>query len=150
MLQSWLFASVPAGALDPALRSMVEQRFETGDVIFREGDATDGLYVLAAGTVRMTVKQPNGKVAAGTVSPISLIGEIGVLDGEPRTATATAIGVCVAFFIPADAFLDVLERSGLVGARLVKRFASRLRGTAGRLAELPLELPGTEPFCKGA
>ncbi len=133
-----LFFGVPEHEHAPVLAGMVEMRFEPGQVVFTEGDLADGLYVLAAGAVRFATTGPTGQRIHGTLTGVELFGEMGVLDGEPRSATATASGMCVAYFIPADLFLDLLERSALVSARLLRRIAGRLRRDSGSFAELPM------------
>ena len=63
-----------------------------GDVLFREGDPGDAMYVLVSGRLRIATSVPeNGQRVVGEVSPGELVGELGLLSGEPRTGTATAI-----------------------------------------------------------
>ncbi len=133
----WLFAGTPRHELAALIAATCELRFMPGDVVFHEGDAADGLYLLAAGAVRVAATTSEGDTALATVSANDLFGEIGVLDGEPRSGTATAIGVSTAYFLPAEAFLDVLERAPTVGMRLLAHLVLRLRRTNGRLADLP-------------
>jgi CRP-like cAMP-binding protein len=68
----------------------------------------------------------------------NVLGEMGVLDGKPRSDSAMAVSVVTACFIPADAFLDVLERSPAVALRMLTLLAQRLRQANGRLGELPV------------
>jgi CRP/FNR family transcriptional regulator, cyclic AMP receptor protein len=134
-----LFFGVPEPEIAPVFAGMVEMRFEPGQIIYAEGDPVDGLYVLAAGVVRFAATDARGQPINATLSGVELFGEMGVLDGELRSVTATASGMCVAYFVPADPFLDLLEQSAVVGARLVKRLAGRLRRDGGPFAELPIE-----------
>jgi CRP-like cAMP-binding protein len=72
-----------------------------------------------------------------TASVGNVIGEIGVLDGEPRSGTARAVGICAAHFIPEQPFLDLLERSPLMCMRMLAILSKRMRRNNSRLAELP-------------
>lgn len=57
-----------------------------GDVLFREGDAGDKMYVLLEGSVDVTI---GGRVVE-TAAPGALLGEIALIDRSPRSATVTA------------------------------------------------------------
>src|SRR3712207_4390207 len=91
-----------------------EGRFEGGEIVFREGDVADGLYLLTAGEVRLWTTGESGETILSIAHSGDLVGEIGVLDGQPRSATGTANRFCVAYFLPAEPFLDALEASKLV------------------------------------
>ncbi len=132
-----LFEGTPASVLAPLSALTRELHLSPGDVVFREGDPADGLYLLAAGTVLIAATRESGDTALAHVNKNELFGEMGVLDGEPRSGTATAVGLCVAYFIPAEPFLDVVEESSAVGMRLLANLAMRLRRMNGRLVELP-------------
>jgi CRP/FNR family transcriptional regulator, cyclic AMP receptor protein len=140
--QHWIFAGAAAAELAPMLGAMHEVRYIAGDVLFREGEAANGLYVLRAGAVQIAAAGLDGQTVLGRVTAPDVVGEMGVLDGEPRSGTATAVGFCVTYFVPGEAFLDVVEHSHAVRVRLMVLLSQRIRRMNGRLAELP---PRTSP-----
>jgi CRP/FNR family transcriptional regulator, cyclic AMP receptor protein len=132
----WLLQGADPADVDFLLGSGNEVRFEPGQVVFNEGDETDGLYLITGGTVRLTATGANGETVIALVHPGEVLGELGVLDGLPRSARAAAVGVCTAHFIAAEAFLDVLERSNPLCIRMMALLTRRLRHANGRLGEL--------------
>ena len=136
-VEHWLFAGVNRDVLRPALESGEEVRFLPGEVIFREGDEPDGLYLVTAGAARVVATGEAGETFLAIVKSNDVLGEMGVLDGDKRSGTATSINICVAYFIPSDPFLDLLEASSAVCMRLLALLTQRLRVANGRLGELP-------------
>jgi len=108
-----------------------------GEELFTEGDDANGIFIIASGSVRVAARGGKDQVLLTKVSAPEILGEMGVLDGMPRSGTATAIDPCTVFFVPADRFLDLLEKSTLVTMRLLVILTERLRRTNGRLLELP-------------
>ncbi len=98
--EHWLFAGVPEGVLRPAIEAGHESRFLPGEVIFHEGDEADGLYLLTAGAARVAAMGDDGETFLAIVKANEVLGEMGVLDGERRSGTATAISMCATYFIP--------------------------------------------------
>jgi CRP-like cAMP-binding protein len=133
----WLLTGIPDDVVGPLLQAGEEVRYVPGDVIFREGEPSEGLYLVTAGAARVTVTGESGETFLATVRSNEVLGEMGVLDGEPRSGTATALTLCAAFHVPAEAFLDLLERSPLASMRLLALLCQRLRRANGRLVELP-------------
>ena len=144
--EHWLFAGVDAAVLRAALESGREVRFLPGEALFHENDTADGLYLITAGSVRVSATAESGETLLAVVRSNEVLGEMGVLDGQARSGTATAVGVCVAFFMPTEPFLDLLERSTTVCMRLLALLATRLRRANGRLGELAATgtIQGTE------
>lgn len=78
--------------------------FPSTTVIFHEGEASDSLYLVLRGNVSLTKGEPDSADIA-SVTAGDFFGEFGVLDGQPRSATATASG---------DAQLAVISRKALL------------------------------------
>jgi CRP-like cAMP-binding protein len=127
ILDHWLLAGVPMPQLRPLLANAHQVRFLRGEVIFEEGDPPNGLYLIADGTVRVTAANERGEVLLATIGPNNVLGEMGVLDGEPRSGTATAVQPCTAYFVAMEPFLDTLELSPQLCMRLLALMTDRLR-----------------------
>src|SRR5688572_30443304 len=98
MTQPSLLAGVPLFAeLAPEeLRALAElcrrRTFDRGEVICHEGDPSTGLYVLQAGQVKIVLVDPNGEETILHIQgPGECLGELSLVDGEPRSATVVAM-----------------------------------------------------------
>ena len=143
-IHHWLLTGIPSEDVDALLQDGREVRFLPGEIIFHEGEPADGLYLITAGWVRVSAAGEPGETLLAFIGPDDVLGEMGVLDGLPRSATATATSLCSTYFVPAEAVLDVLERSNAVCVRLVVLLCSRLRVANGRLGEMAGSVP-SEP-----
>jgi CRP-like cAMP-binding protein len=132
----WLLEGVPAHELQPLLGAAREMHLLAGDVLFREGDETDGLYLITSGMIRVSTTGEGGETLLATVPAGDVLGEMGVLDGQSRSGTATAVEDTTAYFLPSEPFLDVLESSTAVCLRVLVLLTNRLRASNGRLGEL--------------
>jgi CRP/FNR family transcriptional regulator, cyclic AMP receptor protein len=132
----WLLQGVTGEDVEFLLQNGHEVRFEPGQMVFNEGDETDGLYLISAGLVRLSATGPNGETVIAVVHPGEVLGELGVLDGMPRSARASSVGMCTAYFISGEPFLDVLERSNALCIRMMALLTRRLRYANGRLGEI--------------
>lgn len=63
-----------------------------GEVIFREGDESTEAYWITSGRVEITVRSPGGGLPVARLGPGEVIGEMGLIDNKPRSATATSMG----------------------------------------------------------
>jgi CRP-like cAMP-binding protein len=156
------FSRVAREQLVALATQMSEQRYPAKHLIFQEGDLGDDLYMVETGIVRITMDSRQGDQAIlGEVHPCETFGELGILDGAPRSATATAMVETTAFRLPGRAFRDLIHadpefrQSVLVGLADEVRRASRnvgelhfldVRGRlASRLAALAREAaPGRD------
>lgn len=111
------------------LRSIVETRkFEKGESIFSEGDPGDGMYVVGQGRVQISaVVGRQEHTVLSHLGPGEFFGEMAVLDGEPRSASATAEEATELAFIPRGGLLSLLGRSPELALSLVREFSQRLR-----------------------
>jgi hypothetical protein len=68
--------------------------FERGNLIIREGEPGNSLYMLTSGTVKAFVKRDGKQVPIGELEEGAFFGEVSILTGKPRTATIVAKGHC--------------------------------------------------------
>lgn len=131
----WLLTGVPEGELRPILDAAREVRFAQGDVLLRQGDPSDGLFLIIDGSVHVSTANGRGDTHLTLVTGDEVLGEMGVLDDEPRSASAVAVSSGLAYFVPSNAFRAGLQGSGRVSYRLLLVLADRLRKTNQRLLE---------------
>lgn len=122
--------------LDPAdlasLAELVEhRRLEAGATVFREGERSRALYLIASGTIEIVVAQPDDGTehVLAELGPGSECGEMAFLDGSPRSATARATRACELLELDHDRLL-----ASAAGRAIVDRLAARIaRSGAERL-----------------
>jgi CRP-like cAMP-binding protein len=123
-----LIATWGATELEDLLERAQLCPMKKGDVLLHQGDPGDYLIILLDGTIRVSMVASNGReIILDYLEPGSVIGEIALLDGGERTASATALGEGQYLKLGAKAFRDVLERHPTVAWRLLKEMARRLR-----------------------
>ena len=116
------------------------EQYQSGDVIFNEGDPGDAWYVLYKGAVDVLKQGATGEKKIAGLGPESCFGEISILDGSPRSATIRAAKDCVVFRVARDEFGRLVEQGHLVAYKLLHEMAillaKRQRITTLRLSEL--------------
>jgi len=139
-----LFAHVDEAALQVVTRGLRRRRFRRNEVIFHQGDIGDSLHIVASGALKIVLPSSEGDEAIiATLRPGDFFGELALLDGAPRSATATALEPTETFMLPRDAFLELLARDGGLRAALLQGLAGELRRLTGHVEELHfLDLAG--------
>ena len=119
--------------LDESTLKAVESRLEpvqiaSGEILFREGDAGDCLYVLIYGRLVITVRGENGEEEIiGEVGRGEVVGEMAILTGESRSATVRAIRDSELVRFSQEAFEQVIAADPLVMTLIAKRLVARLK-----------------------
>ena len=112
------------------------QRLSAGDVVFRKDDPGDGLYGVLEGRVVVTVESAEGKeLILNMFGPGEFFGEIALLDGKGRTATAVARDASRLVFLSRAAFLPFLSQHHETAVRIIAFLCERLRRTTGLLED---------------
>ena len=121
------------GALEPesaaALRAVgVVRQFGRGIALFHERQAADRVFVLLVGTVKLISISEDGKeVLLALRGPGDLLGELGAVDGEPRSATAIALVAVEALVVPLADFSAFLEQRPKATVLILQMVVRRLR-----------------------
>jgi CRP/FNR family transcriptional regulator, cyclic AMP receptor protein len=128
-------------ALTPAQRSDLldrgrRRRYPAGTVLFGEGDRSDRCFVVEEGTVKIARLTEEGREVIYAVRrPGEIIGELAVLDGGPRSASATALEDVSTVQLDSGQFLSFLETNPSAMLVLVRMVAARLRDADIKLSE---------------
>ena len=136
----WLTQGVPEGELQTLGAQCEDRLYTAGETVFRKGDTSDGLFLLLSGTIRIVTHSDDGETLLASVGAGECFGEMGVIDGEPRSATAVAATLSSIRFVPTEPFLDLLERTPIVSMKLLALLSDRLRRTNSMVADLPGEI----------
>lgn len=118
-----------APAEQQLLRDQIEQQYYApAEQIFHEGDSGNGLYVVLDGSIEITAMSvPGRQHRLAVMEPGDYFGEMAVFDGGNRSATATALTPASVGFVAAERVREMLQRSPLLAAALVKDASLRMR-----------------------
>lgn len=117
------FEGLSAAQIAEAMREAGRRTFAAGEVIFEEGDASDGLFIIERGSCAVKKLHRDRTVTVAMLSPGAVFGEVGLLNGRPRTATVIAASELEVHELPRAAFEALTERGGPEVARLLKNLA---------------------------
>jgi CRP-like cAMP-binding protein len=117
-----LFSATPERVLAGVAQVLQEQTLDEGEVLMREGEIEAWLYVVVEG--RLCVQRADREVVVG---PGTVVGELAVLDPEPRSATVTALTPVVLFRLGKEAFDEVLLTRPEIARGVIVELARRLR-----------------------
>jgi CRP/FNR family transcriptional regulator, cyclic AMP receptor protein len=117
--------------------SGVTKRFADGDVVFKQGDWADAMYIVRRGKVRIYRDQEGKETTLATIPQGKFFGEMAIFDGKPRSASAQAVG---------EVELEVVDAADLrasIGDGIVwdmlKDLSSRIRETIEDLEKLSVQ-----------
>jgi CRP-like cAMP-binding protein len=122
----------------------VESRYvHSGEVLFRAGDEADCGFVIQEGSFRLaTTASANGMSV--TVGPGTLLGELALLTGTRRPATATALEPSTVLCIPRPLFMKMLEGYPDAAQRLREILAQRIEESAREIESLRVAFDAQE------
>ncbi len=131
------FAGLDPDALERLASSMRSRRFRRGEVIFHVGDPGDALFVIVSGDVKISLPSETGEEAIlATLRPGAVFGELALLDGAPRSASATALTATEAVVLPRDRFRELIATEAGVRDALLASIAGELRRLTQHVEEL--------------
>ena len=129
-----LFADMSDEDLNVLAEKLELWRFEAGAELVHQGDAPDALYIIQAGRAEAVVAARDGSLkVVESIGPGEPVGELGLITGEPRTATVRAVEPIVALVLQRDAFSAAMERQGFaqqIAAVLAGRLTTKARSYA--------------------
>jgi CRP-like cAMP-binding protein len=132
-----LFAGLEMRELEHIAESMRIRRFRRGEVVFHEGDPGDALFVVASGSIKIGLPSDAGDEAIlATVRPGDFFGELALLDGAPRSATATALERTETLVLPRDRFRELVNGHPQLRDALLAALAGELRRLTRHVEEL--------------
>lgn len=116
---------------------MESKEFIKGEIIFREGDLGDMMYVLQEGMVDLKKKVEKGEVVLKTISkPSEFFGEMALIDGRPRSASAVAVAPTKVLAIDGASFERMIVSNGKFALKIIKILSDRIRNSNQQLEEL--------------
>jgi len=109
---------------------MKTKYFKKGEEIIQEGTLSDCAYIIDAGSVEVSKKRPNGEMhIIGVLKENDIFGEMGLIDGLPRSATVVALEDCTISIMTQEAFNSLAQHNPQALMPILKVLAKRLRST---------------------
>lgn len=138
-----LLARLPEAELRALASRGRVHSYPVGAVIFREGDPGDSLHVVVEGGVRIAVLSPAGEEATvALLGPGECVGDLALLDGRPRSASAIASQPTKTLIVTRDDFTQWLSQRPRAALALLETLSLRVRRTDEALTDLAfLDLP---------
>ncbi|HJN88771.1 MAG TPA: cyclic nucleotide-binding domain-containing protein [Verrucomicrobiota bacterium] len=118
-----LFSTMPPDTIAWVAEAADETSTLSGQTIFEKGSEGDSMYVIADGSVRIH----DGDKTLASLPQGAFFGELSILDGETRSATATAESDCLLLVIRQDSFRRILSKQFDVTENLLKILVRRIR-----------------------
>ena len=139
-----LFRQMDDAALTAVARLLRARRFRRNEVIFHAGDPGDSLFVVATGSVKIVLASADGDEAIiAALRPGDFFGELSVLDGAERSATAIALEPTELRSLGRAPFLELVDTQPGLRRALLAGLAAELRRITLHAEELHfLDLPG--------
>jgi CRP-like cAMP-binding protein len=118
-------------------------RVKAGKILFNGGDPASGCYLVEEGCLKVAVGLlPRGERIVSVLAPGSIIGELSMIDGSPRSATVTAVKDSRLRFVSQMVFQSFAESHPEIFRHLTTFLARRLRATNTVVAAGALPLKG--------
>lgn len=105
----------------------MQKQYRAGEVLFGEGEPSDYACRIVSGEADIVKNNAGEAVVLGTAKAGDFIGEMGVIEGSPRSATIRAVSAVTVEIYPKDAFLKRISEDNEMALRLLSRLSQRLR-----------------------
>jgi CRP/FNR family transcriptional regulator/CRP/FNR family cyclic AMP-dependent transcriptional regulator len=134
-----LFADLTDREADTVLGVMHERTLARGTTVFHQHDSGGGLYLIFAGSVKITRTGRDGRdVTVAVLGEGNFFGEMSLLDGQPRSASATALQATRLLILEREHFQRYVLAQARIVAKLLRELSKRLRAADQTIENLAL------------
>lgn len=139
-----LFADLTLKQLEEIASIAIEQKWKRRQLVFNEGDESNGFYAIISGSVKIFKLSPDGKEQIlHFMGPGEPFGEAAVFAGEHFPASAQTLTDCRILFFPRRAFVELIAKNPSLSLNMMAFLSRRLRVLANLVEGLSLkEVPG--------
>ncbi|MBB6633897.1 Crp/Fnr family transcriptional regulator [Cohnella thailandensis] len=132
-----LFDGLTDEQLEHVLRIATKRSIPVGTVLFHEKEYGDKFYVILSGSIKIYSRSANGEEKVLTVmADGESFGELALLDGRPRSASAQTLETTLVLEISSDNFLELLRNHFDITQSILKELSKRLRVTNEHVNDL--------------
>lgn len=129
-----MFADIDAARLKLMAFASERVLFTAGQTVFRQGDASDSVYVVMDGSLDVMLETGAERLMLAHVGANAILGEMGVISGAPRSATVVAHQPTAALRLSRDILLGLIDEFPQIARALLRDQIQRTRTAEGRLA----------------
>ena len=136
-----LFSNLTPAQLDTIGARMTMRTAEKGEVILRQGEIAETIFIILAGQVKVYLSDEpdtHREVIVSTLGAGDFFGEISLFDQEPRTASVAALERTHVQTLSFETFQRVIEQSPDIARKVMATMAARLRHADRRIGTLAL------------
>lgn len=119
---------------------------KAGQVLFKAGDASNGMYVVRKGQLQVYLEQGGKEVKLATVQDGAIVGEMAFFENKPRSACVKAITDAEVTLITNDDFAKLLKQIPMWFVSIMQALSGRLRTTNERLQKMEGMKAGGAPY----
>src|ERR1700724_2672086 len=129
-----IFSALPSEKLETIAQLLRERRLAESEVLCRQGDPGDALFIVTGGRIRLSTTDPSGNEKILTYfTDGQFFGEMSLLTGAPRSATATAESDCQVLILDKPAFDQLLAGHTQIMREMLKIVSQRTMQTNQKL-----------------
>ena len=103
------------------------KEFKPGQVVFAEGDEADAAYLVESGMVEVAKRQGEAEMILTSLGPGEMVGEMALVDREPRSATVRAMKKTTLIVVPRRVFDRLVKESDPIINAVLSTVLRRLR-----------------------
>lgn len=129
-------ASPPRRRERPTTEGVLGRSYRDGEVICRQGEVGDRMYVIQTGEVVVSREQDGAEEIVGVLGPGEIFGEMSIVEREPRSATVRARGAVRVLTLDKRAFLRQVHEDPSFAYRILQQMSRRTRRLDARVSRL--------------
>ena len=138
-----VFSLLTPGEINLLVEHLATLELAEGQVLFREGDEGNDMFIIADGAAAVSIRLPDGEEREiARFAPGDFFGEMSIFDNSPRSASCRALAKSTLYSLSKDAFADIIGEHPGIAQKLMYRMLNvttqRLRGTSEFVSEMVL------------
>lgn len=134
-----VFSELSPGTLSALAASGRRHSWPAGGLIFQRGDEGDHMLAITEGRVRISLATAQGReLMLRQLGPWEVMGELAIIDGETRSADATAVEPTSAIILPRARFLEIAQVRPDLGLAVARHLSRLVRSTNQQMESIAL------------
>ncbi len=114
-------------SMSPAGTGVLGRQYEDGEIIVRQGEPGDSMYVVQTGTVEVLRREGDKEYCLRELGPGEFFGETAIFEGETRAATVRAVGEVWVYSLERDSLLRRIHEDPSLAFGLIQQMSYRIR-----------------------
>jgi len=110
--------------------------YRDGEVVIRQGERADCMYIVQEGQVEVVAEAANGDVRLGVLEAGNVFGEMALFSRAPRSATVRALGETRVLRVDKEGFLKRMHEDPSLAFRILQKMADRIRTLDAEIVRL--------------